>query len=432
MNTQNTTQSKFIKTPDRIILLFALATSLSFLFACNSDNDENIRHEKLPDADPIELRLKEKVDTDNSFALDLFKATYKHDKKDNIFVSPLSVSMALSMTLNGAKGTTLDEMKDALRSKDYSIEDINEYNKSLKKALTEVDKSTEFTIANSIWYRNDITVKNDFINVNKDNYDAEIKVLDFSSSGAVEQINSWCAKHTNNKIDKIIDAIPDNALMYLINAIYFKGIWVSMFDKKNTNKEDFYAENINGIQKVNMMHQTQTFDYFEDDYCRYLRLPYGNKAFSMVIMLPNDEIAVDDVISNLNSKQWNEAMEDMYGILINLSFPRFKTECEYKMQESILPEMGMITPFLSSADFSGMFDNISAHISKVIHKTFVEVNEEATEAAAVTAVEMIKTAMPPVEPKPIEYKVNKPFVFAIRENSTGVILFIGKMAKIEE
>ena len=411
---------------------FTLIALISLLFACNSNEDENIRHDALPDAEPIVLRMMEKVETDNSFALDLFKATYKHEDKDNIFVSPLSVSMALSMTLNGAKGATLEEMKEALRAQNYPIDDINEYNKSLKKALTEVDKSTEFTIANSIWYRNNITVKNDFITVNKDNYDAEIKVLDFSSPDAVKQINGWCAKQTNNKIDKIIEAIPGDALMYLINAIYFKGIWVSMFDKKDTYKEDFFSENINGFQKVNMMHQTKAFDYFEDEYCRYLRLPYGNKAFSMVVMLPNEDKTVKDIISGLNSKRWNEAMKYMSGSLINLSFPRFKTECEYEMQESILPEMGMITPFSLSADFSGMFENINAFISRVIHKTFVEVNEEGTEAAAVTSVEMKFTAISPIEPTPIEYNVNKPFVFAIRENSTGVILFIGKMEKIEE
>ena len=420
-----------VKTLSSKTIPFALIAPLSLLFACNSD-DENIRHDIQPDAEPIELRLMEKVESDNSFALDLFKTTYNSEDNDNIFVSPLSVSMALSMTLNGAKGATLEEMKEALRAKNYSVDDINEYNKSLKKALTEVDKSTEFTIANSIWYRNNITVKNDFITVNKDYYDAEIAVLDFSSPDAVTQINGWCAKQTNNKIEEIIDAIPGDALMYLINAIYFKGIWVSMFDKKDTRKEDFFSENNTGTQKVNMMRQTQTFDYYADEYCRYLNLPYGNKAFSMIVMLPNDDKTVGDVISNLDSNRWNEAMKYMSGKEVNLSFPRFKTECKYEMQKTILPEMGMITPFKDYADFSGMFENVSACIYGVIHKTFVEVNEEGTEAAAVTAVEMGVTSIMPIEPIIIDYKVNKPFVFAIRENSTGVILFMGKMGKIEE
>ena len=408
---------------------FALTVALSPLFfACNSDSEGDINHEIQEDAKPIELRLMAKVETDNDFALDLLKATYKFDDKDNIFISPLSVSMALSMTLNGAKGATLDEMKEALRAKGYSANEINEYNKSLKKALLEVDNSTEIAIANSIWYRNSYTVKNDFITVNKDNYDAEIKAIDFNSPNAVTQINGWCAEHTKDKITEIIQEISSDEIMYLINAIYFKGIWKSRFDKKNTNKEDFFSENKSSSGKVDMMNQTGAFDYFADDNCQYIRLPYGNKAFSMVVILPDEVKTVNDIISNLDSEQWNNAMENMREHEVNLSFPRFKTECEYKMRKSILPEMGMITPFIGGlADFSGIMD-ISIYISQVIHKTFVEVNEEGTEAAAVTAVIMKGYSMLPT--KSINFKVNKPFVFAIRENSTGVILFIGKMGKI--
>ena len=203
-----------------------------------------------------------------------------------------------------------------------------------------------------------------------------------------------------------------------------------MFEKKDTNKEDFYTEDKVSAGKVDMMHQTEAFDFFADEYCRYLRMAYGNKAFSMVVMLPNDDKTVDDVISNLDSERWNNAMKYMSGRDINLSFPRFKAECDYEMQEDILPDMGMIIPFTGYADF-GNIGAFSSNISRVIHKTFVEVNEEGTEAAAVTAVEMEMSAGMPSEPIIIEYKVNKPFVFAIRENSTGVLLFIGKMGKIE-
>ncbi|MDR2916602.1 MAG: serpin family protein [Tannerella sp.] len=415
---------------DLIRKVFPLILMTPFLFACDSDKDSDYG-KKLPDAEPINLRLAEKVETDNSFALDLFRTTYNSDDKENVFVSPLSVSMALSMTLNGAKGATLEKMMYALRANKYSLDDINEYNKDLKEALINVDKSTSLTIANSIWYRNDVSVKNDFISVNKNHYNAEIKALDFGSPDAVKQINNWCAKQTNDKIQEIVEKIPKEALMYLINAVYFKGIWVSKFDKNKTTKEDFYTENNISTGKVNMMHQTGSFDYYSDEYCRYLKLPYGNNAFSMIVMLPNDNKTADDIVSNLDNERWNNAMDYMSGKDVNLSFPRFKTECEYKMQESILPEMGMITPFSPySADFSGMFENTNACISNVIHKTFVEVNEEGTEAAAVTSVEMIFTSVQ--GPVIIDYTINKPFVFAIRENSTGVILFIGKISQIKE
>ena len=431
MNSKENTKNISVKKSAKKFLPFVLLLLSPLFFACNTDS-EDVKHEIQEDAKPIELRMMEKVETDNDFAIDLLKATYKFEEKDNIFISPLSVSMALSMTLNGAEGETLEEMKEALRAKGYSVEDINEYNKSLKKALLEVDKSTELTIANSIWYKDEnITVYDDFINVNKDNYDAEIKTLDFSSPDAIKQINSWCAKQTKDKIPEIIKEIPDDALMYLINAIYFKGIWTSMFEKKDTKKEDFYTEGKVSIGKVDMMHQTEAFDYFADEYCRYLRMAYGNKAFSMVVMLPNDDKTVDDVIANLDSERWNDAMEYMSGRDVNLSFPRFKAECDYEMQKKILPDMGMIKPFSEyDADFKKMCIP-APYISRVIHKTFVEVNEEGTEAAAVTAVEMGFTSAMPSEPVIIEYKVNKPFVFAIRENSTGVILFVGKIGKIE-
>lgn len=393
-----------------------------FLFACDSDTDG----EKLPDAEPINLRLAEKTETDNAFALDLFRTTYNFADEENVFVSPLSVSMALSMILNGARGATLEEMMYALRAHNYSPDDINEYNKDLREALINVDKSTSLTIANSIWYRKDVSVKNDFISVNKNNYNAEIRALDFSSSDAVKQINNWCAKQTNNKIPEILNTIPDDALAYLINAVYFKGIWASKFDKNRTTKEDFYTENNISMGKVNMMHQIGSFDCYDDEYGRYLKLPYGNNAFSMIIMLPNDNKTVDDFVSSLDNERWNNAMDYMSEKKIFLSFPRFKTACEYKMRESILPEMGMITPFSPlSADFSGMFENANAYISNVIHKTFVEVNEEGTEAAAITVEESFATGG-------MSYTVNKPFVFAICENSTGVILFIGKIGHIKE
>ncbi len=413
---------------DLIRKVFPLIMITPFLFACDSDNDNNGK--KLPDAEPINLRLAEKVGTDNSFALDLFRTTNNSTDEENVFVSPLSVSMALSMTLNGAKGATLEEMMHALRANNYSLDDINEYNKDLREALIKVDKSTSLTIANSIWYRNDVSVKNDFISVNKNNYNAEIKALDFGSSDAVKQINNWCAKQTNDKIQEIIEEIPEEALMYLINAVYFKGIWVSQFDKNKTTKDDFYTKNNTSTGKVNMMHQIGGFDYYSDEYGRYLKLPYGNNAFSMIVMLPNDNKTVDDFISNLDNERWNNAINYMSGKEINLSLPRFKTECKYEMQKVILPEMGMKTPFSFWADFSGMFENTSACISSVIHKTFVEVNEEGTEAAAVTSVEMIYTSVQ--EPVIIDYTVNKPFAFAIHENSTGVILFIGKIGKINE
>ena len=403
-----------------------LALSFCGMISCSSDNDNDI-HKRLPDAEPIVLRLVEKVASDNTFAFDLFKTTYGFSEESNVFVSPLSVNMALSMTLNGANGATLDEMKETLRAKKYSIDDINNYNKSLREALVAVDKSTTLSIANSIWYHNAITFKNEFISVNKNNYDAEIKAVDFSSPNTISQINGWVSDKTNKKIPEIIKELSPETVICLLNAIYFKGIWREKFDKNNTKDENFYSEDGVSMGKVKMMSQTQKFLYSDDENCKYLSLPYGNGAFSMIVMLPNEGKKIDDVIINLSSKSWDDAMfMDSYEV--NLRFPRFKAECRYDMHEDILPEMGMITPFSGAADFSGMTGNKLIKVSKVIHKTFVEVNEEGTEAAAATAV--VGKIMAPPPGTIIDYVVNKPFVFAIRENSTGVILFISKIGSV--
>jgi serpin B len=327
------------------------------------------------------------------------------------------------MTVNGAQGTTKDEMLTALRAQGYSMADINEYSRSLRTALVEIDPSTELAIANSIWYRVGFPVKTPFIDVNQTNYNAEVREIDFSSPDAVTQINGWCARNTKDKIPEIIEEIGPDVVMYLINAVYFKGIWVYQFDKKDTKEENFYLPD-GTTGKVNMMHQQTTLNYTVDENAAYLELPYGNRAFSMIVILPNGDKTPDDVATQLDSERWNNRIEELSGREIDLRLPRFKAECKYLMQKNILPDMGMITPFAPWADFGGISD-IETYISAVIHKTYVDVDEEGTEAAAVTAVEMVEYASNSAAPLP--FTVNKPFLFAIRERSTGVILFMGKM-----
>lgn len=408
----------------KTMILFTLCMSGTILCACQSADEPT---PKLPDAQPIELRLAEKVETDNMFALDLFKTTYTNTSDANLFISPLSISMALSMTLNGAAGATAEEMQMALRAGGYSLEQINEYNQSLREALIAVDPSTQIAIANSIWYRNGFTVKNAFLDINRKRYDAEVSALNFDSPDALKTINGWCAKQTQDKIKTIIDYIPDDAVMYLINAVYFKGIWQSEFKKSDTRKEDFHPDT-GARTSVDMMRQTQTFNYTSDETAAWIELPYGNNAFSMIVILPNEGKTTADVAGLLDNDTWNLKMTQLFSQEIILHLPRFKTECEYKLQETILPGMGMKLPFSDKADFGGISDQ-STYISRVIHKTFVDVNEQGTEAAAVTAVETGVTSVGPSQP--VSFIADKPFLFAIREKSTGVILFMGKIGAIQ-
>ena len=410
--------------------LFFYTGILSLLLAagCTSNGDEP--KPEPPIVEPpmkVELKKAEKVTRDNAFTFDLLRAVRKHSKDANVFISPLSVSMALNMTLNGAVGATADEMRTALREAGYSTADINAYSRELREALLRADPKTTIGIANSIWYRQGATIKAPFIEANRTFYDAEVEALDFTSPTAVSTINGWCARKTNNRIKKILEEIPSNAFMYLINAVYFKGTWKTRFEKKRTFSTTFRRAD-GSTQKVQMMSLKDTFRCASSDVCDYLEMDYGNHTFSMVIMLPKDGKTTRDVIAAMDGKKWAEAMQSLTLNKIRVLLPRFKAECEYKMHKQILPEMGMKLPFNPElADLSGMADVAGLCITSVIHKTFVQVDEEGTEAAAVTSVGVVATGESPL----YLYRVDKPFLFVIREKSTGVILFIGEIGEVK-
>ena len=425
------------------LFLYAGLLALLVTAGCKSDGDEPIPEPKpkptpgttvdttrhITPVVPVELKKAEKVARDNAFTFDLFRAVRKHSTDANVFISPLSVSMALNMTLNGAAGTTADEMRTALRESDYSTADINAYSRDLREALLRADPKTTIGIANSIWYRQGETVKAPFIEANRTYYDAEVQALDFSSPTIVGTINGWCAQKTNNKIKEIVKQVDPTTFMYLINAVYFKGAWTTRFEKKNTRSGDFRRAD-GSTQTVQMMNLMDTFRYASSNVCDYLEMDYGNHAFSMVIMLPKDGKTTRDAMAALDGQTWAKAMESLAEAYVIVKLPRFKAECEYPMHEHILPDMGMKLPFNPElADLSGIAD-IGAFgrlfISSVIHKTFVQVDEEGTEAAAVTSIDIVGSN------ESSFFIVDRPFLFAIREKSTGVILFIGEIGEIGE
>ena len=423
------------------LFLYAGLLALLVTAGCKSDGDEPTPEPKpkptpgttvdttrhITPVVPVELKKAEKVARDNAFTFDLFRAVRKHSTDANVFISPLSVSMALNMTLNGAVGATADEMRAALRESGYSTADINTYCQSLREALLKADPKTTIGIANAIWYRQGATVKAPFIEANRTSYDAEVQALDFTSPTATATINGWCARKTNNKIKEIVKQVDPTTFMYLINAVYFKGAWTTRFEKKNTRSADFHRAD-GSTQQVQMMRLRDTFHCASSDVCDYLEMDYGNHAFSMVIMLPKDGKTTRDVIAMMDGKKWADAIQSLTLKEIRVLLPRFKAEYEYPMHEHILPDMGMKLPFNSElADLSGIAD-IGAFgrlfISSVIHKTFVQVDEEGTEAAAVTSIDIVGSN------ESSFFMVDRPFLFAIREKSTGVILFIGEIGEI--
>ena len=257
--------------------LFQLVVLVLLTIGCTDQNDP------LPipeDAKPIVLRvgLEKRITQDNEFAFDLFKKTIETSGETNVFVSPLSVSIALGMTWNGAKGQTKTEMETALKMTGLSATDINDYYKIMQSTLPAIDPTTKLSLANSIWYRTGFQVKTDFLQINTNYFNAEVREIDFAQAWAKDTINNWCARKTNNLIPTVLDEIPDNAVMYLINAVYFKGIWRKQFDSKKTFETDFTNEAKQSV-KVNMMYQKDTFNYTQDDNVQYLDMPYGNKAW---------------------------------------------------------------------------------------------------------------------------------------------------------
>jgi len=394
-------------------LLVIIIASAVLLFSC----------EKSPVTFPVSKKQQNLIDADNNFGFELLKqinASSSYDK--NLFISPLSVSMALSMTMNGAKGTTLDGMKAAMQVPSLTTTEINEINKFLLDKLLSLDPKVALSIANSIWYNQGFSVLPDFLNVNKDYYYAQVNELNFSDPLAIDVINGWVSDQTNKKIPKIINQIDPEDVMFLINAIYFKGEWTNKFDKSKTSDGDFELPT-GDIKSVPFMNQKVTARYCENDKYQALELPYGKKNYNMIIMLPKDSYTINNMITDLNTNSWNDLKNSLTQTdNINVKLPKFKFEYELNMND-VLSAMGMQEAFSDHADFTGINPAGNLYISEVIHKSFVEVNEEGTEAAAATSVGISFTSMP----QEVWFLANKPFLFFITEKNTSCILFIGKI-----
>jgi serpin B len=310
---------------------------------------------------------------------------------------------------------------------DISETEINEYYEKISQSLMKIDPITDMSIANSIWYRIGFPVKQSFIDINRNYFDALVNPLNFNNLDADNIINKWCADKTKDKIKEIIQLpISSDTEMYLINAIYFKSKWKFEFNKKIT-KKDYFTKEQNMKKKVNMMEQTKTLPYYADQYMQCVEMPYGNQSFSMVAILPADNMNVNQLVKHLDNLTWQNALNNLQEQNVWLKLPRFKIESELQLNEPVR-NMGMKRIF--DGDFANISDS-NLLVSNIKQKTFVEVNEEGTEAAAVTAIAMTKASYSGT-PQRITFFANRPFLYLIKENSTGIILFIGRMDDPEE
>lgn len=407
----------------------ALVTSLITLIMCSNlalTSNSARRSESDATVKVVDDRLRAAT---SRFAFRLYEQIIKQRTGKNTFVSPASVMLALAMTYNGADGTTRQAMARALEIEGMSVEDVNRAFADLKTALNPTDPKIQLKIANSLWARNGFTLRPEFIKRNKDYYEAEITSLNFADPEAPKTINSWVKRNTEGKIEKIIDAISPDAVLFLINAIYFKGQWQFEFKKENTKPDGFRLPGGERKEVPMMSRSSSSYFYYKGKDFQSIALPYGEGSVSMCVFLPDEQISLDQFERNLTPENWDMWMKSFQPTPGDLMLPRFKVEWESKLNDA-LKAMGMAESFEPlRANFSQIAELNAGNlfISEVRHKSWAEVNEEGTVAAAVTSVGVFTTSVQQPREKFI-MKVDRPFFFAIRDNRTEVVLFMGSVA----
>ena len=373
------------------------------------------------------------VEGNNKFAFQLFHQV-QGSTTGNQFYSPFSISTALAMVYGGARNETALQMSQTLN---FPLNDKfhGEYKHLLGKLHDGADGKIKLNIANGLWAQKDFKFLDSYFNLVKQNYNSELKNVDFKDNAEREatrrDINSWVEKNTNDKIKNILSQSDLNAMtrLVLVNAIYFNADWTTPFKIESTKPREFSL--VNGTKTiVSFMNQRGQFNYYEDSKIQAIEIPYKENKASMVIILPITTDGIKELGKSLDYKYYQEIIEALQSTDVGLSFPKFKMDLQLELSTT-LSQMGMPLAFSpESADFSGMTGKRDLFISKVIHQAFVKVDEKGTEAAAATAVVMSMGSAPHhVEPK--IFNADHPFVFLIKDNTTGSILFMGTIMKPE-
>lgn len=410
----------------KFICLFALAFATLTVASCDKTNDdETIEPGKLIERKDIVLTRAqmEMVRANNAFALDLFARTAKDASGESFLISPLSVTYALGMVDNGAKGKTQEEINSVLGYDESTVEGLNAFCKTMLEQSAQVDPSTTIEIANTAVVNKVIPLLPEFTEKVESNYEAVVTYKDFEKDDVMGFINSWCDQKTHGMIPVLLeDPVDPSTYAHFLNAIYFKGIWSHQFKKADTSKEKFTLED-GSTRQVDMMHQKTTFSVGGGKGYSSIILPYGNQAYRMTVLLPAKGVSVKDVmdgltVDSLDPKCFYDAEE------VDLKLPAFESEFKIDFSD-ILCDMGMPTAFSPLADFSAM-TTAQVCISQVLHKAKIKVDETGSEAAAVTDVSMKYASAGPDANQPVVFHADHPFIYAITEVSTGAIFFIGQ------
>ena len=362
---------------------------------------------------------QELVTANNDFAFNLFRVA---DAQNSTILSPISITYALGMLNNGAAGETQAQINKVLGFGETGAEGINAFCKKMLTEAPNLDKSTKVLISNTIYMNKGYELKPLFVSKANDCYHAEPETRNFADGKTLDVINQWASDHTEKMIEKVLDkdSFDPSAISYLLNAIYFKGVWSQKFDKENTRDEAFKMET--GEEKqLPIMHQEQEFYYAEDDDCQVLRLPYGNKAYSMTILLPKEGKTVRDLVKTLNKDTW-ERYQQIGSAIVDVKLPRFESNTDLTL-DKIMATLGMPNAFNPNLAEFPEFCNVPTYIDMMKQVARIKVNEEGTEAAAVTVI-FVKLAN--AAPRRVSFHATRPFLYIISEQSTGAIFFIGQ------
>lgn len=393
---------------------------LSFYGGCEHTPDIEIMKTTIEEYDP------NVVEANTNFGFSLFHEIRKSEQNKNIFISPFSVSVALAMTLNGAADETENAMINTLQLQSIESEMINPNYELLQSTLQTSDPKVSLTIANSLWTNEGFSFNPAFLQQNSLYYDAEISNLNFDDPNSVETVNQWVNTNTNGKILKILEEISSDEVLFIINAIHFKGGWQVEFDPTKTRDDAFHLTD-GTTKQVPMMVREGNYSYlYQKDFVA-ISLPYGDDgSVSMYIFLPSQESDLSSFLDNMNAQNWENWISQLREQKIWVQIPKFKLEYGTDLSD-VLKALGMEIAFDKyQADFSQMSSDRDLYISRVDHKTVVEVNEEGTEAAAVTNIGIAVTSLPP------QFIADRPFFFAIRDNETKSVLFMGTVVDPSE
>lgn len=397
-----------------------LAGALFLMSAsCNKDNSDSVKPNQLLKAIPNTF-----ADQTSEFTFDFLKTHNAAEKTDkNYFVSPLSLHIALGMLANGADGKTKEELIKGLRASS-DLATTNGIYKDLIEGLPNADPKVTNTIANSVWYRNTFSVEKSFLDILKASFNAQTYAEDFNSTATVGKINTWASDNTNGKINKVIEQIEPAHVMFLMNALYFKGDWKIPFKTENTYDADFAGTN--GTKSVKMMNMQEKVKYTKRTGYQALELAYGDGNYVMTILLPDDKTPVSDVINTMSGAEWKSLNTALTEQKVIIGLPKFTVEYETNLN-NVLCKMGMPTMFSDFADLSKISSPAGKlRVGFIKQNTFVAVDEKGTEAAAVTTIGIELTSMPILP----EFVCNRPFAFFISEKQSNTILFAGKIVNL--